>query len=808
MRILSILLLCLSWQLANAKPYEEGSSNESAESSIRNISDVSYDLTFNIPADRQAPVSGTVVINFILQEQAEVVLDFQGDLSGNCIINGKKRSVQVQDEHIILPMKPMRQGFNRVELQFVSRNMVLNRHDTYLYTSFKPSQAHMCFPCFDQPGMRARFTTQLNVPEGWKTMASDPRTPLPTYLYSFVAGKFQEKTREDAVHPLRALYMETDPAKVSQLDRIFDEASQALRWMEEYTGVISPFTEYGMVILPHYKSGGMAYPSAIQVSDRQAFLDYSPSVETQQRRQELMAHLTAHLWFGAVVSFEKPDEVWAKEVVAAFMASKIIRRQLVKSDLELNYLSTTLTDAVAIDRTKGSHSIMSSVDSQDELAVMSDKIMHDKAPAVMHILEQLTGVRKMQDGLRKFLIDNYMSHANWDKLLEALEQEASNEGVRLAAETWLNQKGMPLIHTTYQNGKLTVTQTDANGRPICWRQKFAIRVINELEDSRTLHVDMLQPTMTFNLPTAPSHIIPNYYGDGYGRFMLDAEYTKRLALRLIVTRDDVQRYALLQTLHDNYLAGRIPPSYFGELYRNMTKEKNPLAMQTCIDHMFKIAFDLPSSERHTLEQCIMDVIPENRRSECRQIIIRKMARNATSPAVVNQLYQIWQNHSDPLFNEHDYMEMAYRLAIMRPSEWQQIVATERQHLKSDQLRQEFDYVSRACTPDANRQQQLFNDLLRPEGRQHESWALHLLELLNADVREPYSNQYITASLNQLEQLEQTSDIFFVSGWLHSLLATHKSADARQRVGQFLQQHPNLRPQLRYKVQEAAWMLVK
>jgi aminopeptidase N len=144
---------------------------------------------------------------------------------------------------------------------------------------------------------------------------------------------------------------------------------------------------------------------------------------------------------------------------------------------------------------------------------------------------------------------------------------------------------------------------------------------------------------------------------------------------------------------------------------------------------------------------------------------------------------------------------------MRPEEWQRIIDTERGHLTSDLLRQEFDYVSRACTPDHSSQLSLFNALLKPENRQHEPWALHVLRLLNADVREPGSNVYIPSSLNSLEYLQQTSDIFFSSDWLAALLAGHKSAEARQQVEQFLRDKPDLRPQLRNKILEAAWPLM-
>ena len=819
LHLLLTSLFCLAAYSASAQKYieqqtqytletlEKGVTKELAEGRKSNISQIKYDLTFNIPANERENVTGSATITFMLRERNDVVLDFQGQFSGACLINGRKRVAHFKNEHIVLPMKQMRSGINSVELNFVCQNTALNRHPNYLYTLFVPDHARSCFPCFDQPDLRATYTTTLNVAEGWKTMVSDSQAPLPTYLYSFAAGQFQEKSAQRDGRPIRALYLETDPQKISQLDHIFDEVSHSLRWMESYTGIKCPFKEYGMVILPGYQFGGMEHPGAIQLNDRRLFLGVNPSQEDQLRRTELIAHETAHLWFGDMVSLKWFEDVWTKEVFANFMAAKITRREFSKIDHDLNFIKTYQTRAIAIDRTEGTHPIAQSLTNQNEAAMLYDNIIYDKAPVMMRMLEQLMGAKKLQSGLQKYLKKYYFKNASWDDLIGILDQEAPAVGVRQMSEVWVKQKGMPTIHTAYQNGKLIVSQTDPYGRGLCWRQKFDIRIINDLGSSRTLTVDMQQPTVTFDLTQAPSYIIPNYNGNGYGRFTLDDFYTSKLAQRLIVTRDDLQRYALLLTLYDNYLMGRIPPSYFGELYRDMMKEKNPLIMQTCIDHMFKIAFDQPAKERQTLELCIMDLIPENRSDDCRRTIIRKLGSNATSPEVLSKIYSLWSQHNDPLFDAHDYMEMAYRLAIMRPDEWQQILNIERQHLTTDLLRQEFDYVSRACTPDVSVQRQLFNELLKPENRKYEPWALHLLRLLNADVREPSNNVYIPSSLSSLDYLQQTSDIFFSSDWLIALLSGHKSPEARQQVEQFLKNHPDFRPQLRNKILEAAWPLM-
>ena len=75
---------------------------------------MNYDLTFNIPASQKQVVTGTAIISFMLAERDDVVLDFQGTFSGACIINGKQRTVTYQKEHIVLPMKQMKEGLNTV----------------------------------------------------------------------------------------------------------------------------------------------------------------------------------------------------------------------------------------------------------------------------------------------------------------------------------------------------------------------------------------------------------------------------------------------------------------------------------------------------------------------------------------------------------------------------------------------------------------------------------------------------------------------------------------------------------------------
>ena len=806
MKKLLIVILWFIGFFADAHPYETGVSKDLAEFRAQNISNVSYNLTFNIPANIRETISGTVTIQFFLKSKSEVVLDFQGRFSGACFVNGKKQMVQMENGHIIIPKLLVKKGSNRIEMNFMSLDKALNRNADYLYTRFAPDQARSCFPCFDQPDIRATFSTQLNVPEGWKTLICKSKSPIPTYLYSFTAGKFEEQTAQRNAYNIRVLHREHSPKRLKQLPTLIDEMAHSLQWMAHYTGLKYPFGEFGLVILPDYQPGSMEHPGVILLSDRRVFLNSKPSTDEQLKRMELIAHETAHQWFGDMVTLKCLEDVWTKEVFANFMASKITCSQFSNIDYNLNFLRTYQSRAITFDRTEGTHPIVLKPKNLYNTKLLYDDIIYAKAPVMMRILEDLVGPKELQKGLQKYLTTYYFKSASWDDFINILDRQTPAAGIRQFSEVWVKQKGMPTIHTAYQDGQLIVSQTDPYGRDLFWRQKFEVRLIYDLDHSRTITVDMTQPTVRINVSQRPSYIIPNYDGRGYGWFTLDEAYMQKLPQRLIVTRNDLHRYALLQTLHDNYLTGHIPASYFGELYRNMINERNPLIIQETVDHMFNIALNCSRHERQTLEQCIMDILPENKSADCRQAIIRKMSVNATAPEVLAQLQEIWDAQDDPLFDEHDYMEMAYRLALTHPVQWQTIIDKQRNRLQSDQLREEFDYVSRACNPDEQAQRTLFNSILKPGNRTCEPWALHVVQLLNADVREPQNNVYILASLNSLEFLQDTSDTFFVSNWLAALLQSHRSHESKQDVENFLKDNPTYQENLRNKILVASWLL--
>lgn len=844
MKIVNTLLICL-FCLASALPasavdVEDGVSRVLAEYRSANISDVRYSLTFLIPQAKDVKVCGRASLSFSWKGRQDLQIDFQGDASqfdGTCTINGQRRRAAWKDEHIIIPNAYLRQGRNIIKMNFTSGDKSLNRSGDYLYTLFVPDHARSVFPCFDQSDLKARFSLTLRMPDGWQALSNGKELlarpaakvtgakgyqevsfqesdPIPTYLFSFTAGKFfSRKTTKDG-YEMEALYRETDTAKVAQLDKVFGEVALSLRWLEQYTGIKQPFQKYGFVILPGYQFGGMEHPGAIQFRDQSIFLGKNPTPDEELNRLELIAHETTHLWFGDMVTMRWFNDVWTKEVFANFMAAKISRQQFPDINHDLNFLKSYQVRALSTDRTDGTHPIQQPLDNLKNAGLLYGNIIYDKAPVMMRKLEEQMGAEAFRSGLQKYLHKFAFSNATWDDLISILDKESPSAGILDFSEVWVKQKGLPTIETRLENGALTVSQTDVFGRGIFWKQKIGLQTIAKPaggSPAQSVHsaVDMQQATVSIPADTTRiSLLIPNDDGSGYGRFLLSTNQIHYLESSLSAL-PDIQRFAAMMNLYENYLMHRADraPLYLA-FYRTLCGEKNQLVASSLCDYAFRFVRDMAADRRHACEEQLFTLSRRHPLPSVRQKLTRLLYANALDSAVCDSIYQIWINRTDTLMNERDYLGMAYHLAIMRPAEWQQIIDTQRERLKNADVIREFDFVSRACNPSTEIQADLFRSLLNRENRAVEPWAAQLLALLNTEIREPQANRYITPALDELQEIQRTGDIFFPGDWLYCLLSGHKSEEAKQLVLSWIAAHHAYPVALMNKLKENAYFLLR
>lgn len=743
---------------------EEGVGRDMAKERKANVSDVVYRLHFDIPDDRRRPVTGRVSLSFTWSgaERDDLPLDFQGKVSSLLAVNDRRVAADYSHEHIIIPAKMLNKGKNVVELSFTSEDKSLNRNDDYLYTLFVPDHARSVFPCFDQPDLKARFSLTLQLPQGWTAISNakgshdgglftfNPTEPLPTYLFSFTAGRFSQCTDTCNGMAVTILHRETDPDKTAQLPTVFKAIDLSLRWLETYTAIPCPFQKYDCVILPGYQFGGMEHPGCIQFSDAVIFLGNSPTPVEEMNRLNLLAHETAHLWFGDLVTMEWFDDVWTKEVYANFLADKISVEQFPCIDHDLCFLKTHYIPALATDRTPGTHPIQQPLANLKDAGLLYGNIVYHKAPIMMRKLEERMGADNLREGLRTYLKRYSYANASWDDLVSILDQQTPEANLIEFDRQWVKSKGVKVVEM----------------------------------DGATVNSDCFE----------------------YVRHLYGKEHIAQL-LHCWRGKSDVQRLSLFITFYENFIAKRLSAADFAAtLVDALADETNSLVAASLCDYLSVCMKYADDELRGSVESDAERLMRSHQLLSVRQTLCRALCRQARSEDVLRRVYSLWSEQTDSSLNERDYMSMAYHLAIMMPDKWKDIVATQRARLSSDDRRREFDFISRGCDPDTAAQARLFNELLLRENRAIEPYASSLLALLNDGSREPASNRFITPGLEILQEVQLTGDIFFPLSWCNALLGGHRSIEASSLVQAFLNSHPDYPSALRSKILQAAYLL--
>lgn len=807
---------------------EPGVSKELATFRSEKYLNVSYSLSFNIPEEKNEPVTGVANILWDQGEKLPLIIDFRGDSSQiiSVMLNREPVEYKVENEHIILPSSGAWSGKNMVSIAFRSSDQSLNRRDEFLYTLLVPDRARTLFPCFDQPDIKARYSLELIIPETWKAVANgkiagvdslshpgrhvvtfQETEPLPTYLFSFVAGKLQQETYSRENRSISIYHRETDPARKGQCPEIARQVLDALDWMEAYTGVPYPFAKYDLVILPGFQYGGMEHTGATLYNDQSMFLNEEPTLDEQLRRSTLIAHETAHMWFGDYVTMKWFNDVWTKEVFANYFAIRIVEPTYPTVNHRLNFVRGYIPASYAEDRTDGATPIQQTLDNLRNAGLVYSNIVYDKSPVVMEMLIQRMGADAFQRGLHDYLTTYAYSNATWDQLIAILSQYTERD-LDQWSQVWVKESGMPVLQARVIGDSLRIEESDPWERGLVWPQKLKYRicegdktedVVVEIGDtSRVL-------TVKLNQHYASSAVLPNIDGRGYGFFELRPEDIQGAFACLDTTADEMLKGSLLITLHENLQNRTLKAEPFLHALVSYAKqEKNDLLYSMALGYISQAVRFLsarPEGLDNELWQLVTDDATPGRRLQA----FRQYVSLADSEQATDQLWRIWEKRKlegKPL-SERDEINLSYELAIRLPEKADEIVNEQLKRISNPDRQAEYRFISPSVSPRKEVRDSVFEALLVADNRRIEPWASAALSLLNHRLREADSVEYIRPALEILEEVQRTGDIFFPTAWLRALLGGHSSVQARDEVEAFYAEYPDFPEMLLNKIRQQA-----
>lgn len=802
--------------------YDSGISRELAEWRKATISDLRYKLHFDIPAERSKTVNGNVEILFKLESPEEVIIDFREPSTSitSITINGKECSYRAENEHIIIPSTATINGENRVAIVFHAGNQSLNRNDDFLYTLLVPGRARTLFPVFDQPDMKATFELSLTLPEEWVAVSNSgirsstttdgrqhieflPTEPLSTYLFSFVAGKLDMATYSDTKRTIHAYHRETDPKRIAQLDEIFRQVVASLEWLEEYTGIAYPFAKYDLVMLPGFQYGGMEHTGATLYNAGQMFLGDNPTLDEELRRTQLIAHETAHMWFGDFVTMCWFDDVWTKEVFANYFAARMTEPLYPDVNHRLNRLKSYTIASLSEDRTLGTTAIRQELDNLQNAGLIYGQIIYNKAPLVMEMMVDIMGEESFRQGIHDYLTTYAYSNATWPELIAILDSYTDHD-LAAFSEVWVHSKGMPHVRFEREATTLRITQSDIYCRDLVWQERFQCRAILADGSSKDIDVRLSSKEQCYTLPNGVVAVLPNSDGRGYGLFIPDKESMAWIIKNFSAIADDTTRESLIICLNECYrweiLDAR---TWLNLLVAALPTEHNALIASTMCSFLTSPMLRIATTVD---EVALLDIAERHALTSCRRQLLTILAHATISTEATERIYHIWSDGSHPQLNEMDYMSMALELAVRMPEERDAIIATQRERITNPDRIRQFDYVVRATVADPEALDALFEELLEPENRRTEPWAASALALINHPTRQERSIKYIRPGLEELREVQRTGDIFFPRNWAGALLGGHTSQEARDEVERFLEDNPNYPTLLRNKILQAADMM--
>lgn len=839
----------------------EGVSKLLATYRFETVSNVRYNLSFNIDEGKESPVEGIAVIEFSLSAGREpLVIDFKvsPDQVRSVSVNGKPEQVAQTNGHIVIDRSSLSRKFNRVEIGFLAGDMSLNRNDEYLYTLFVPDRASTAFPCFDQPDIKGRFTLALDIPASYRAMSNNPivssdtidgrvtlrfseTRPISTYLFAFAAGRFELVEKEIDGVKMEMLHRETRPGYIeNNADEIFRLHHSALKWLEEYTQIPYPFDKFGFVLLPPFQYSGMEHPGSIYYRASSLLLEASPTLNERLSRASLIAHETSHIWFGDLVTMKWFDDVWLKEVFAGYMSDKIAGPDFPDVNHDLRFLLSRYPAAYAVDRTSGTNPVMQELGNMKDAGSLYGGIIYNKAPIVMRQLEQIAGEENLMRGLQLYLKKYSWGNARWDDLVAILEK-TSGKPLSEWSRMWVREAGMPVITpvitpvttpvitaaTTGEGGfRISFHEDDPSGTLRHWPQTLRTMVITAT-DTITADLEPAERDSYITTGDRPLCIIPDISGRAYGTFLFDSLTAEYLTAYLPDFHDPLLKGILWINMYENLVNGVIRPSdFYGTAFRDL-QVITDLQLRNYLSGRFSAVWWnwLTDEERAALAVETEAMLRSKMASaesaaEKRSWFGTLRSVTVTQPGL-EYLATLWESGELPggkrpgsalpggvgsnavRLSEDELCTLALTLALKEHPEAGNIIARQRERISVKERLERFDFVTPAVSPDAAVRDAFFWSLRDPANREREPWVLEALGYLHHPLVAEKSEKYILPSLELLEEIKSTGDIFFPGSWISATLEGHRSPEARVTVEKFLDEHPDYPADLKLKILQAA-----
>ncbi len=426
---------------------------------------ISYSIKMQFP-EISGEYSGEVTISI---SSPDKILELDSDVSEveDVLINGHEVNFKIIPESKKIKVNNVFDSDINLYVRFKNRignklNGIYfsgNEDNRMITTDLEPKNARSVFPCFDDPGKKARFTLTVVVPPGYDVISNTSvdteiivnglreikfhSTPkMATYLFYLGIGKMEEvklgyKGKEIIL---------SAPGQIrGDANFALKVAADCLLFYENYFGQEYSLNKLHLIAIPDFAPGAMENWGAITFRESKLLLYSDKDMDQKREIVDTIAHEIAHQWFGNLVTLSSWSDLWLNESFATLMAEKCASAIYPELGMEEYFVFSDMFSSMFKDSLKCTHPVGPEV-SENEFEQIFDEISYGKGASVLRMIEHAMGEENFKEGISKYLKKKQFENGTATDLWYFLNTCSGDINIPEMAQSWISKPGFPIIN--------------------------------------------------------------------------------------------------------------------------------------------------------------------------------------------------------------------------------------------------------------------------------------------------------------------------------------------------------------------------